>query len=99
MNTTKHPIAATYAGAHGQPITRAAFIALRAAALRDSIGAYAARQYYLAHSGAHSLRLYRIACQLQALTQQTAYSSLDAAVQRYTQRTQRNALDFTQQQS
>lgn len=64
----KYPLIATYTGAHGQQITRAAFIALQAAAMRHSIGHYAARQHYLRHSGARSLRLYRIACQLHSLT-------------------------------
>lgn len=68
MVTTKHPLAATYIGAHGASVTRAAFIALRAAAMRNSIGAWAARRYFLAHSGARTLRLYRIACQLHALS-------------------------------
>lgn len=67
MIVSKHPIAATYIGQHGQPVTRVAYIALRAAELRSSIGAYAARQYFLRHSGQHSLRLYRIACQLRSL--------------------------------
>lgn len=68
MKTQTYPTEATYIGQHHQPITRAAFIAIKAAAMRASIGAYAARQHFLQHSGAHSLRLYRIACQLQALT-------------------------------
>lgn len=67
MVTTKHPLTATYIGAHGAPVTREAFIALRAAAMRASVGTWAARQYFLAHSGARTLRLYRIACQLHAL--------------------------------
>lgn len=56
-----------YYDAQGRQITRAAFYAIKAAAMRQQIGKYAARQYYLRRSGAHSLHLYRIACQLTAM--------------------------------
>lgn len=67
IDTAKHPIECTYVTAQGKQVTRDAYIALRAAQLRTSIGSYAARQYFLRHTGARTLRLYRVACQLLAL--------------------------------
>ena len=63
----KHPIECTYVTSEGRQVTRDAYIALRAAQLRGSIGNFAARQYFLRHTGARTLRLYRIACQLLAI--------------------------------
>lgn len=65
--TTQQQPAARYYGSNGQQLTRAAFYAIKCATMRRSIGAYAARQHFLRNSGTRSLRLYRIACQLQAM--------------------------------
>ena len=49
---------------HGNPITQAAFYAIKAARMRQAIGRDAAKRHAL--NNGSSARLFRIACQLEA---------------------------------